>query len=803
MKSEYRVVVIGGGVVGASVLYHLARAGWSDICLFERRTLAAGSSWHAAGGVHTLNADPDMAALQAYTIELLTEIERESGQSIGFHENGGVTIATTQERWEWIQSTYRIFQTIGIEDCRLLTPADVGEACPIMNVSDVLGGLWAGREGYVDTTGTVLAYAGAAKRRGATVIEGNRVLSLEPAANGGWRVITEQGDIAARHVVNAAGLWAKQVGRMVGLELPLAPLEHHYLITEAMPDVAALGRPLPMSVDPDGFTYMRQDQNGILVGIYETNHKHWHVDGAPWEYGVELIAEDTDRIEDELVMACHRYPALADVGIKTWVNGAFTFSPDGNPLVGPVRGLPNYWLACGVMAGFLQGGGVGKSLAEWMIDGETKGNSFPLDIARYGAFASNMRYIRETTGQFYSRRFVMAYPNEQLPAGRPVKTSPVHDDLTRRGACWGVDWGLETPLYFAPTDFVERPTLRRSNAFDIVAAECRASRSKAGLLDISGYSRFRVSGRGARAWLDRLLAGRVPAPHRCRLTPMLSPTGRLRGDLVCIAWGDDYWLMGSYHMREWHLRWFENQCDEATRIEDISDSMVGYAVIGPRARDLLQPLTNADLSDAGFPFMDARSIDVGLIRVRAARISVTGELGFELNCPASEHRELYHALTEAGRDVGAVDIGFNALKSLRVEKSFGAWGSEFMQSRTADQTGLGRWIDLSKDGFVGRDAVIAERRIGAPDHCLATLQIDASDADASLYEPIWKDDRRVGFVTSGAYGHCVDMSLAMAMLDRECAAVGTELSCHVVGERRAARVIAPSPHDPSGERLRS
>ena len=561
MDSEYRVVVIGGGVVGASVLYHLARGGWTDICLIERKTLAAGSSWHAAGGVHALNADPDMAALQAYTINLLPEVEKESGQSIGFRMNGGVTIATTQERWEWIKSTYRIFQTIGIEDCRLLTAAEVADKCPIINARDIVGGLWADREGYVDTTGTVNAYAGAARKRGATLIEGNRVLGLEPDSDRRWRVMTEQGEIVARHVVNAAGLWAKQVGRMVGLELPLAPLEHHYLITESIPEVEKMDRPLPMTVDPEGYTYMRQDQNGILVGIYERNHKHWQIDGAPWDYGVELLAEDTDRIENELAMACRRYPVLADIGIKTWVNGAFTFSPDGNPLVGPVRGIPNYWLACGVMAGFLQGGGVGKSLAEWMIEGETRGDSFPLDNARYGSYASNRNYIRETTGQFYSRRFVMPYPNEQLPAGRPAKTSPAHRELAHNGAFWSVDWGLETPLYFASPDFTEHPTLRRSNAFDIVAAECRSARSGVGILDISGYSRFRICGTGAGNWLNKLLAGRLPEPASCRLTPMLSHSGRLRGDLVCINWGDEYWLMGSYRLREWHLRWFnEHSC---------------------------------------------------------------------------------------------------------------------------------------------------------------------------------------------------------------------------------------------------
>ncbi|MGH6931582.1 MAG: FAD-dependent oxidoreductase, partial [Dongiaceae bacterium] len=416
MKSHYRVVVIGGGVVGTSVLYHLAKLGWSDIVLIERSVLTAGSSWHAAGGFHALNADPNIAALQAYTIDLLSAIEGESGQSVGMHMTGGVTVAAAPARWEWLQAAYRVFQTMGIEDVRLIGRDEIKAACPIMDVEGVHGGLWADREGYIDTTGVVQAYAGAARKRGATVVEHNRVVELAPRTGGGWSVVTEKGTVTCDHVVNAAGLWAKQVGLMAGIDLPVSPLEHHYLVTETIPEVAAMSKELPLTVDLEGFTYMRQDQKGVLLGIYEINHKHWNMDGAPWDYGVELIQEDIDRISDELVMGFNRYPCLRTAGVKKWVNGAFTFSPDGNPLVGPVPGKPGYWVACGVMAGFLQGGGVGKSLAEWMIQGDPEADVWGMDIARYGAFASNRRYIKETTGQFYSRRFVMTYPNEQLPA---------------------------------------------------------------------------------------------------------------------------------------------------------------------------------------------------------------------------------------------------------------------------------------------------------------------------------------------------------------------------------------------------
>ncbi|MCB1416175.1 MAG: FAD-dependent oxidoreductase, partial [Nitratireductor sp.] len=582
MKSQYRVVVIGGGVVGSSVLYHLAKYGWSDVVMLERRRLASGSSWHAAGGIHALNADPNMAALQAYTIDLLSEIEAESGQNIGLHMTGGLTLAGTPERWEWLQANYRVFQSIGIDDCELLTPQEAKKRCPIMSTDGVLGAMWADREGYIDTTGTVQAYATAAKKRGAEYYEGVKVESLEQTADG-WKVVTDKGTITCEHVVNAGGLWAKQVGRMAGIELPVSPLKHHYLITDSIPAVEASDFEMPMTVDLEGFTYMRQDQKGVLVGIYEINHEHWAMDGAPWDYGEELFQEQLDRIENELTLGFERYPAIQDVGIKTWVNGAFTFSPDGNPLVGPVPGKRGYWCACAVMAGFLQGGGVGKTLAEWMIHGEPEADAWPMDVARYGDYAANKQYIKETTGQFYSRRFVMSYPNEQLPAGRPLKMAPAHSEMTAAGCRWGVSWDLETPLYFAPgEDFTENLTLKRSNAHDIVGAECRNVREKVGLLDISGFSRYEVTGPNAEKWLNRLMASKLPKPGRARLAPMLAPSGRLQGDLTVFNWGNGtWWIMGSYYLREWHLRWFHDHVEEGVAIRDISDATVGFALTGP------------------------------------------------------------------------------------------------------------------------------------------------------------------------------------------------------------------------------
>jgi dimethylglycine dehydrogenase len=802
MKSHYQAVVIGGGVVGTSVLYHLAKFGWKDVCLIERSVLTAGSSWHAAGGIHALNADPNIASLQAYTIDLLPEIEKESGQNIGLHMTGGITLAGTPDRWEWLQSAYRTFQSIGIDDCRLIGPEEAKELCPIMSTDGIIGGMWADREGYIDTTGTVHAYAGAAKKRGAEIFEHNRVLELNQTADG-WEVVTEKGTIYTEHVVNAAGLWAKQVGRMAGIELPVSPLNHHYLISDTIPELEELDFEVPMTVDLEGFTYMRQDQKGILLGIYEVDHQHWNMDGAPWDYGFELQQEDPDRIEKELTLGFERYPALQEVGVKTWVNGAFTFSPDGNPLVGPVRGKPGYWCACAVMAGFLQGGGVGKSLAEWMIHGEPEADVYGMDVARYGDFAQNKQFIKETTGQFYTRRFVMTYPNEQLPAGRPMKMAPAYSDMTAAGCQWGASWGLEVPLYFAPTpDFVEKPSLRRSNAHEIVAAECKNVRANVGLLDISGFSRFEVSGAGATAWLDHIMASKLPKPGRAKLAPMLSEEGRMKGDLTVFNWGDGtYWIMGSYYLRDWHLRWFHDHMTPDATVTDISDATVGFSLAGPNSLKVLEKLTDQDVG--ALPFMGCGAFDLGLHRVKIGRLSVAGELGYEIHCPAMHHIALRNLLLGAGADLGIGEYGFNALLSLRLEKSFGIWNAEFTQAYTAAQTGMDRWIAWDKPDFVGRDAAIKERDGNGPAQQIVTLHVAAEDADASGYEPIWKDGKRIGFVTSGGYGHTTDMSLAMAMVDSDMAKIGTELKVHIVGIERDATVIAASPYDPQGQAMRA
>ncbi|MBS0388476.1 MAG: GcvT family protein [Proteobacteria bacterium] len=805
MKSHYRVVVIGGGIVGTSILYHLARRGWSDIALIERAELTAGSTWHAAAGFHALNDDPNIASLQSYTINLYKQIEAESGQSVGMHMPGGYSLATTSARWEWLQAECAIYQTLGI-GARLATAEEIVADCPIVDPAGLLGGLFDPHEGAVDPHGTTHAFALAARKRGADVILRNRVTALSPLAGGEWRIETEQGVLTAEHVVNAAGLWARRVGRMVGLDLPLTPMMHHYLITEDLPVLVQRADEMPCVTDLEGFTYLQQERKGVLLGVYERNPRHWKTEGADWDYGMDLIPEEIDRISPELQIGFQRFPSLLDAGIRKWVNGAFTFTPDGNPLVGPVPGRRNFWAACGCMSGFSQGGAIGKVLADWIIDGDPGADIFGMDVARYGAFASNDRYLRETTAQFYARRFVIAYPNEELPAGRPLKMTPSYDAQAAAGARFGVVWGMETPQFFAPGEpqFVDEPTLRRSSAHRFIAAEVAATRSAAGLLDTGVYARYEVSGPGAEAWLDQLLANTLPEFGRMRLAPMLSPRGRLLGDLsVARLAGDRFWLVGSYYLQEWHLRWFRDQLPaNGVRLDNLSESWLGFSLSGPRSRDILARLTRADVSNAALPFLGITAMDVGFTQAIVARVSLTGELGYEINVPAAQQKALWQALLSAGADFGLKPIGMRAQDSLRLEKGYGVWSLEFAQSYTPAMAGLDRFIAFDKGEFIGRAAALEERARG-PSQRLVLLAVDSLDADVTGFEPVRSGGSIVGFVTSGAYGHHVRQSLALAYVDAAVAARPGPLEVDVIGESRAARILVEPPYDPRGLRLRS
>jgi len=804
MKRHARVVVIGGGVVGCSVLYHLTKLGWSDVVLCERKELTAGSSWHAAGGFHALNGDPTVSRLQAYTISLYREIESLSGQDVGLHLTGGLNVASTPERWELLHSDCARHQVLGIKT-ELVSPAQVREMCPIMDTRGILGALYDPHEGHLDPSGATRAYAKAASLKGAEIYRHTRVLEIVPSGRSSWHVVTDAGTIESEHVVNAAGLWAREVGQMVGVQLPLVPMEHHYLLTEDLTELESAGRELPMVLDLDAEIYLRQERKGVLLGVYEKEATPWSLDGTPWDYGeTELLPPNLDRLTDALAKGFQHFPALSTAGIRRIINGPFTFTPDGNPLVGPVPGLTHYWVACGVMAGFAQGGGVGLALAQWITQGEPEGDILAMDVARFGAYASR-HYTVAKAREFYSRRFQIAYPNEYWPAGRPTKTSTVHPILRAAGAVFGVSYGLEVPLYFSrPGEAAgEIPTLKRSNAHECVRAECEMARRSVGLLDISSFAKYEVRGPKARAELSRVLAGRLPEASRVRLTPMLANSGRLMGDLTTFRLAEDRFLIcGSGYLQTWHMRWFNQHlsgpgCD----VVNVSEFYGGIALFGPRSRELLQRVARTDMSDAAFPFMTVRLMDLAFAPAIAARLSVTGELGYEVYVPAPYLPSLVESVLQAASDVELRHVGLYALNSLRLEKSFGIWSREYSRDYTPAMAGLTRFIDYERAGFIGRSAALHDRD-RSPERRLVTLCIDALDADAFGYEPVELGNRLVGFTTSGGYGHCTDTSLAMGYLSSAVSDAETDLTVRIAGEVRRCRVLQSPIFDPEGRRMR-
>jgi dimethylglycine dehydrogenase len=802
MRGPYRAVVIGGGVVGCSVLYHLTKAGWTDVLLIERAELTAGSTWHAAGGMHTLNSDPNVAKLQAYTIRLYEELERVSGQSCGIHLNGGLMLAGTPERMDYLRHAHAKGRYLGMQT-ELLSAAEAKRRFPLMDERQFIGALFDAVEGHVDPYGVTHAYAKAARAGGAEIVLRNRVLDLRPRPPGGWEVVTEQGTILAEHVVNAGGLWAREVGRMVGLELPVLAMEHQYLITEDMPELQ--GQPeLLHVIDFEGEIYLRQEGQGVLLGTYERAGVPWQPRQTPWSFTSELLPEDLERIASSLEVGFRHFPALEKAGIRKVINGPFTFSPDGNPLVGPVRGLRGYWVACAVMAGFSQGGGVGLALANWMSEGDPGFDVWAMDVARYGPFA-NRAYTNAKVRENYSRRFSISFPNEELPAARPLRTTGIYDRLCQRNAVWGAAFGLEHALWFAPpgTPPVEAATFRRSNAHPHVAAECRAVREAVGLLEISNFAKYEVQGPGAEAWLARVMAGRIPPVGRLSLTPMLNEAGRLIGDFTLARLAAERFLLfGSGIAETYHLRWFEQHLPASgVVLRSLAGALDGLAIAGPRARDLLQRLVDEDLSTAAFPFLSVAPMEVGLVSTIVGRISYTGDLGYEIWCPADQLRLLHDTLVAAGAELGLRHFGARALNSLRLEKGFGSWAREFRPIYGPCAAGLEPFVAWKRGGFIGHAAAVAERERG-PERRRVTLVVDADDADVMGDEPIWHGGAVVGWVTSGGYAHHVGASVALGYVPAVLAQADA-FEVEILGRRCGARIAREPLFDPAGTRMRA
>ncbi|WP_170560251.1 GcvT family protein [Ruegeria atlantica] len=808
LPSHAKVVVIGGGVVGCSILFHLAKFGWKDVVLLERDELTSGSSWHAAGQIHTISSDPNISRLQSYTIDLYKEIEETSGHSVGMHITGGFYAASTKEWYDYLKRERSKARYMGLHQ-EFISPQELAERHPLIDPKHYHAALWDEQDGDVDPSGATYAFAKSARHHGAQYFTHCGVTSMSQRPDGSWDLTTPKGVINAAQVVNCGGLWAREVGHMSGIHLPVQPMEHHYLITDAIPmikermeSMGEAGR-LPAGIDYEANIYFRQERHGMLLGTYEPKSTPWKVDGTPWDFGHELLQPDLDRIADRLEMSFERIPAIGESGIKDTINGPFTFGPDGNPMIGPVPGMKNYWVAVGVMAGFCQGGGVGLTMAEWMIDGEPSIDVWAMDVARFGEFATpDWGTIKSSEN--YERRFVMTFPNETLPKGRMQKTTALYDRLIDKGAVMGQGFGLENALWFADNaeDAHETPTFERNRSHDYVAREVKAVQEAVGGIEIANFAKHEFKGASARDYLNRTLAGYVPKPGRLALTPMLTEKGRLYGDLTVACLADEHFMLfGSGAMQDAHSRWFQKDLPADVSYANVSDDWHGIALSGPKSRELLARITRDDVSADALKFRDLRQTFVGGVPVILNRISFSGELGFEIYCKPMYLLRLAEAIEEAGADLGYRWYGARALMSLRLEKGWGVWTTDFRPDFNAVEAGMDVFINWKKD-FVGKGVTLKFKEHGVA-RKLVTLTIDVDGIDVSNDEAILKDGEAVGYVSSGGYGHRVGKSMAMGYVASGSAAPGSKLQVEILGEFYDAEVLGGPLYDANGSNMRA
>jgi dimethylglycine dehydrogenase len=752
--------------------------------------------------MHTFNGDANISRLQKYTIDLYRELEAMSGQSCGLHPNGGLMLASSQGEMDSLRLLASRARYLGMETA-IISVAEAKRMNCLIDEQYFIGALWRADGGHCDPAGTTQAYAKSARLLGAEINRFTRVVELRQLPDASWHVVTDAGTIHAEHVINCGGLWAREIGRMVGLELPVQAMEHHYLLTEPIAELAGLEREIVNTTDYAGEIYLRQEGRGALIGTYEPNCIAWAPDTTPPDFAMQLLPDNLERLAPSFEVGFRHFPAIGRAGIRRAINGPFTFAPDGNPLVGPVPGRRNYWAACAVMAGFSQGGGIGLILSRWMAEGDPGQDVLAMDVARYFGFATP-RYTRAKVEENYTRRFRLTYPNEELPAARPFRRTPVHDRLVAAGAVMGASAGLENALWFAPPGVAraETPSYRRSEAFLHVRAECHAVRTAVGIYETSNYGKYEVTGRGARAWLDRVFACRIPRPGRIALAPMLNPSARIIGDLSIAALaGDRFLIVGSGFAEAFHMRWFADSNPPGdVFVRAASSTLTGFAIAGPRARTLMQRLTRVDLST--FRFFDVTEAAVGMSPAILSRAGFTGELGYEVWVTPDYQLSLYEDVLAAGEDLGLTHFGGRALSSLRLEKGYGSFNKDFRPDYTAAETGLDRFIDFRKADFVGRDAALAEREQG-PRRRFVIFDVAADDADVVGYESVMHSGRPVGYVTSGAYGHWVGKSLAAGYVPTALANDGEAFTIDILGRACTAMLRTAPLHDPAGTRLRS
>ncbi|WP_300547058.1 FAD-dependent oxidoreductase [Roseovarius sp.] len=807
MKTHAQAVVIGGGVIGCSILYHLTKLGWSDVVLLERDELTSGSTWHAAANIHGLHDSANISRLQHYTMNLYNSLEEETGQSCGVFQPGSLYLAQTENREHQLRLQAAKAKLYGM-NFHEVTRDEAERLHPLVNFDGIRCIMWEPDGGNVDPSGVTNAYAAGARQRGAEINRFTPVTGTEQQPDGTWIVRTPKGDIKTRWVINAGGLWGREVAALAGIQVPLQPTEHQYFVTETIAEIAAMDRRLPSVADRDGEYYLRQEGKGLLIGAYEQDMKFWAEDGTPLDFAHELFADDLDRIMDNVMRAMDRIPLAAEAGVKRVINGPMIWSPDSNVILGPVPELSNYFMCGGIIPGFSQSAGMGLMVAQWITTGEMEYDMFAWDIARFGLWANDKTFVKAKVQDQYAHRFAIHYPNEERSAGRPLRTRPAYARQKEMGAVFGLNYGWEHPLWFAPeANTVDTNGFTRQNWWAPVGEECRMLRERAGIIDISNFAKYRVKGPGAEEWLNAVFANRMPrAVGRSCLTPLIGVRGGIAGDATVTRLAEDeFWVISSGMAERYHKRFFDAvPLPEDTTFESLTDAVCGFNVAGPKSREMLQRLTNASLATDDFAFMRSQRITLGGVDCVALRVSFTGDLGWELHCATGDQAQLYDALLAAGKEIGAGPVGSRALMSMRVEKGYGSWSREYSPEYWPQEVGLSGLCKMDKD-FLNKpalEAVLAK----APREMLVLLHLDeadvsASNADATGGEPIMKDGKGIGRVTSGTYGYSVGMSLALGYVKG--AVPGDEVEVMVLGRPHNARILHEPPFDPSGARLRA
>jgi dimethylglycine dehydrogenase len=810
MKSHARVVVIGGGAVGVSTLYHLTKKGWSDVVLVERKELTSGSTWHAAGLLPLFNMSYSVGQIHKYSVALYQRLQEETGQDVGLRLVSNIRLALNRDRMDEYRQYSGVAETIGVE-VEFLSPEQVQELWPLCNTDGVIGAIRHPGDGYVQPADLTQALARGARAGGAEIYRQTTVTGIERTASGEWRVRTDKGEIVCEHVVSASGNFARRTGAMVGLDVPVIPVEHQYIVTEPHSLIQERQRQgLPeMGVlrESDGSWYMREEAGGLILGPYEKGAPCCYVDGPSDHAEYELFTEDLERLEPHIEAAINRVPAFGEVGIKQVYNGAIAYTPDGSPIIGPAWGLRNFWLNEGHSFGITAAGGAGWQLAEWITEGEPTIDMLGVDPRRFGDYASKA-YLRAKNEETYANVFTIHYPDEERPAGRPLRMAPCYERMRDLGAVFGQKFGWERPNWFAPegTPQEDHWSFRRSRWFEPIGAECRNVAENVGLLDMTAFAKARVSGPGAEAFLDRLVANRLPkAIGRVNLCHALNSRGGVHSEFTIQREArDSFYLVSAGAWQRLDHDWLTRHmpADGSVHFENLTGAMGVLVVAGPRSRELLARVCDADLSSAAFPWLTGQDIVVGLARTKALRVNFVGELGWELHHPLETQNHIFDVLMAAGADLGLRPFGIRAMDSLRIEKSYRLIGTELSIEYAAYESGLDRFVHPNKGDFIGRDALVRWRERGFANQ-FVTLEVhDVTDADALGNNPIYAGGKLVGRATGGNYGFRVEKSLALAMVHPDHAAIGTRLEMDILGQRHPVTVIPESPYDPENVKLR-